>query len=143
MSSFFLWVEYFTLADVCKVKAVFVMVLDRTTQIMATCLYQFTPNYQINIHNWTCRLLSANIWTCQLLNADIWTFKHQHVQTSGIADKYVRLYAPDKKFTLNFILTKQSQTCFNEREEKIRFFFLVLKNFSKVAKLIQEVCHFK
>ena len=25
------------------------MLLDRTTQIMATCHYQFTPNYKINL----------------------------------------------------------------------------------------------
>ena len=34
MSSLFFWFEYFTLDDVSKVKAVFVMVLDRTTQIL-------------------------------------------------------------------------------------------------------------
>ena len=40
---------YFTLDDLYKVKAVFIMVLDRITQIMATCLYQFTPKFNINI----------------------------------------------------------------------------------------------
>ena len=53
MSSLFFWFVYFTLDAVYKVKAVFIMVLDRTTQINATCLYQLTPNYEINIHKTT------------------------------------------------------------------------------------------
>ena len=39
---FLLWVVYFTLSDVYKVKAVFVMVQDRTTQITCKILYFVT-----------------------------------------------------------------------------------------------------
>ena len=49
MSSLCFWFVYFTLHAIYKVKAVFIMVLDRTTQIMATCLFRFTTNYKINI----------------------------------------------------------------------------------------------
>ena len=45
----FFWFVNFIPDNVYKVKAVFIMVLDRTTQIMATRLYHFTPNYRINI----------------------------------------------------------------------------------------------
>ena len=50
MSSLCFWFVFFTLDAVYKVKAVCIMVLARTTQIMATYLYQFTPNYKINIY---------------------------------------------------------------------------------------------
>ena len=51
--SFLLFV-YFTLDAVYKIKAVFIMVLDGTIKIIATCLNQFTPDYQINIHGENC-----------------------------------------------------------------------------------------